>query len=196
MADLRSALRTSLIPGQFGAPDNTRILSFSEAKNRDLVQVSAWPDTFTAVKRTISKVVDVELPRDNKIAAISGDVTIFQIAPNRLWLSAPHQAQTGKILENTIPDAQAVVTSLGHSRTIIQISGSASAELLMRGLPIDLDPEKFVTNAFVQSAIHHVPVLVHRKETDEYEIHVARGYAVTTWLWLTNAATSFGYGVS
>lgn len=68
-----------------------------------------------------------------------------------------------------------MVTEIDHSRTVIRVRGPEARTLLNRGLPIDLENSAFPEHVFVQSVIHHVPVLVHRlpSQTDPvFELHV------------------------
>ncbi|MDP1907019.1 MAG: hypothetical protein Q8K85_01870, partial [Hyphomicrobium sp.] len=69
--------------------------------------------------------------------------------------------------------------------------------LLARGLPIDLNAAAFPPDNFVQSGIHSIGVLVHRRANENgapvFEVHVPRSYAVTIWEFLAESAAPFGY---
>ena len=98
-------------------------------------------------------------------------------------------------IDETTLGAAAIVTDIGHSRTVVRIVGAGARELLNRGLPVDLDPSVFPSDAIAQSVIHHMPVLVHRavaEGDDAFDAYVTREYAVSFWEWLTEAAQSFG----
>ena len=81
---------------------------------------------------------------------------------------------------------------------MFRVAGPRSDLLLNRGLPIDLDPEVFPVNAFAQSAIHHMHVLVHRVDIAHalvFDTYVSRELAVSFWEWLTEAAAPLGYEI-
>ena len=89
-----------------------------------------------------------------------------------------------------------VVTELGHSRTILRVSGEAAREVLARGLPVDLEPGVFAPGAFAQSGIHGVSVLCHRSGRDQFDLIVPRNFAVVIYEWLEETAAQFGYTVA
>ncbi len=88
-----------------------------------------------------------------------------------------------------------MATEIGHSRTVLRISGSEARTVLNRGLAIDLDDSAFPEGVFVQSVIHHIPVLAYRLPSSDgpvFEVFVSREYAVTFWQWLVEAAAPVG----
>lgn len=93
------------------------------------------------------------------------------------------------------PGEDAVVTEIGHSRTVVRVAGAQARTLLNRGLPVDLDHSVFPVDAFAQSVIHHIPVLVHRTGPEGeavFDVYVTRDYAVSFWEWLTRVAQALG----
>ena len=77
---------------------------------------------------------------------------------------------------------------------MVRVTGTGARELLNRGLPVDLDAAVFPADAFAQSVIHHIPVLVHRVllgGDDGFNVYVTSDYAVSFWEWLTEAAKLF-----
>jgi methylglutamate dehydrogenase subunit D len=92
-----------------------------------------------------------------------------------------------------------VLIEIGDSRTVLRVAGVGAAILLNRGLPIDLDDDAFPVDAFAQSLIHHMPVLVHRVSTGAsraFDVYVTRDYALSFWEWLTRAAESLGCDIA
>ena len=47
-----------------------------------------------------------------------------------------------------------------------------------------------------QTAIHHIGVLIHRREAEVFDLFVFRGFALSFWEWLTDAALEYGYQVA
>jgi sarcosine oxidase subunit gamma len=85
---------------------------------------------------------------------------------------------------------EAVVTDLGHSRTVIRITGTSATALLARGIAIDLDDGAFPVDRFAQTAIREVGVLLHRAAGESFDLYVPRSFAAWLWDWLTEAALS------
>ena len=135
------------------------------------------------------------MPADGLKAASRGDFSVFRVGPERLWLTGPADEGVFGKIDEAVLGGQSVVTEIGHSRTIIRISGAPSPTVLNRGLPIDLDDKAFPPGSFAQSVIHHIPVLVHRIDAGgepAFDVYMTREYALSFWAWLIEAAEPFG----
>lgn len=195
MLESRSALAAVYCPGPLGKPDRPPQVILSERRDRALVQVSGWPGTFESVCANLEAQLRVPVPCDCRGARTQSELTIFRVGPERLWLAGRTHDLRLQRLEADAYGSEAVVTELGHSRTVLRLSGGAARTLLNRGLPVDLDDAAFPVDAFAQSAIHRVPVLVHRVD-DAHECtldtYIPREYSVTFWEWLVEHAGSLG----
>ena len=196
MPEIRSALAAVAKPGRLGATGEAPGLVVREIVGRDLVQVSGWPDSFATVSAKLSGQLDCPLPETTRDASRKDDIAVLMVAPERHWLLAPLAKGLGAELAAAFSSEQAVVTELGHSRTVLRLSGPAVREVLAKGLPIDLDSSVFPVGRFAQSAISHVSILVLRVEDEgghaAFEVFVPRGFAVTFWEWLVEAAAEPG----
>lgn len=196
MAEARSALASTYTVGAFGATREPPAVVLRERAPGHLIQLSGWPDSFGAICERITSQVGVRVPVDCLTATTLEDATVFRVGPTRLWFVCA--GDSGRRLCDLIAtfDARdAVVTEIGHSRTVIRVSGPEARTLLNRGLPIDLDGDAFPEHVFAQSVIHHVPVLVHRLPSGDepaFDLYLPREYAVTFWEWLTEAAAPLG----
>ncbi|MDP6573653.1 MAG: sarcosine oxidase subunit gamma family protein [Rhodospirillales bacterium] len=190
MLERRSALAAIYRVGRIGAGDGPPSLSVHERLARDLVQVSGWPQSFPSQCRRLETMLDFPMPDDGLKAVSHGESTIFRVGPERLWLAGPWPG-----LDPASPGDEAVVTDIGHSRTVLRVAGPQSRVLLNRGLPIDLDEAAFPAGSFAQSVIHHMAVLVHHLDGQDeavFDVYVPRDFAVSFWQWLTEAAEAFG----
>ena len=195
MADNRSALASAYRVGRIGAVAGVIGASLRERRDGKLVQISGWPDSFSSVCSRLAELLTGDIPDDMRHAISSGERSVFRVAPERLWIAGPSNDEVLLQLNSTTLGDEAIVTDISHSRTVLRISGPESETLLNRGLPIDLDPEVFPANAFAQSAIHHVSVMIHRVDTTGdvvFDAYVTRDLAMTFWEWLTEAAAPLG----
>lgn len=195
MANIQSALHSVYEPGRKGAGAGEAQISIKEITGRDIVQFAAWPDTVEAAAKKAAKTVGHALPGDTFSAASKGKTSVFRIAPEKFLIVCPLRAGMGAALSKAFKADQAVVTELGHSRTIIRISGPAVRDVLARGVPVDLDPGVFASGAFVQMGIHGIATLCHRSGRDQFDLIVARNFAVNIYEWLEETAAQFGYVV-
>lgn len=190
-----SALEYVYQPGWIGVKKVSATISICERRRRSLVQISGWPDTFGSVCHKLQTMLGCEIPGNLRKAVTYGESTIFRVGPERLWLTGPEKNEILLRLDESMLDNNVLVTEIDHSRTVLRISGPDSKELLNRGLPIDLHESLFPVNSFVQSMIHHIPVLVHFVENREepiFDVYITREYAVTFWEWLIDVAKPFG----
>ena len=196
MAELRSALAAAYAIGPIGVKREPPAVVLREHAPQHLIQLSGWPDSFGSICERITSHLAVRVPVDCLTASAHDDVTIFRVGPTRLWFVC--DGDSGRRLRDffaAFGATDAVVTEIDHSRTVIRVRGPEARTLLNRGLPSDLENSAFPEHVFVQSVIHHVPVLVHRlpSQTDPvFELYVPREYAVTFWEWLTEAAAPLG----
>ena len=192
MPELHSALASTYTVGTFGARRESPAVILSECAQRCLIQLSGWPDNFGSIYERITTHLAVRVPVDCLTARAHEDVTVFRVGPTRLWFVCDDSC--GRRLRDffaSFDAMDAVVTEIDHSRTVIRVCGPEARTLLNRGLPIDVENTTFPEHVFVQSVIHHVPVLLHRLPSQAdpiFEIYVPREYAVTFWEWLVEAA--------
>lgn len=196
MPELRSALASTRAVGAFGVRREPPAVVLSECAPRGLIQLAGWPDSFGAICERITAQLAVRVPVDCLTASAHADVTVFRVGPTRLWFVC--DGACGCRLRDffaSFDAVDAVVTEIDHSRTVIRVRGPEARTLLNRGLPIDLENTAFPEHVFVQSVIHHVPVLVHRLPSQAdpvFDLYVPREYAVTFWEWLIEAAAPLG----
>ena len=195
MLEQRSALAAVYKPGRIGVQAGPAPVTLSERLGRTLVQVSGWPDRFQRLCPRLETLLSCRMPEDGLRAVSQGQRSIFRVAPERLWVAGPSDDDLLRTFDGAALGEDAVVTEIGHSRTVVRVSGTGARTLLNRGLPVDLDSSVFPADAFAQSVIHHIPVLVHRVHLDgdgDFDVYVTRDYAVSFWEWLTGAARSLG----
>ena len=195
MSEAKSALAAVYQAGMIGAGNGSTSVSICERRGRNLVQVSGWRRSFESVCDRLAERLDCRVPTRVGRVTSSGDRSIFRVRPERLWIDGSSSDKVLRQLSAEPLGEDAVITQLGHGRTVLRITGPNSDLLLNRGLPVDLDPEAFPANAFAQSAIHHMHVLVHRVDLAgelTFDVYVSRDVAVSFWEWLTEAAAPLG----
>ena len=195
MSEAKSALAAVYQAGTIGAGNGSTTVSICERRGRNLVQVSGWRRCFESVCDRLAERLDCRVPTRVGRVTSFGDRSIFRVRPERLWIDASSSDEVLRQLSAESLGEDAVITQLGHGRTVLRVSGPNSDLLLNRGLPVDLDPEAFPANAFAQSAIHHMHVLVHRVDLAgglTFDVYVSRDVAVSFWEWLTEAAAPLG----
>jgi len=195
MVEVRSALASMASENDLRPAIEHPDIRFQELPVGDLVSVSAWPDCFVDVSENVSGVLGVEVPETYRVASGNDVHTVYMVAPHRFLIVSEVQG-LGVSLLPCLDGDKGTLTELGHSRTRIRIHGPNARALLARGVAIDLDPTVFSSGEFVQSAIHHMWLLIHNvsseQEGDAYDVYVLRSFAVSFWHWLVSSVELLG----
>lgn len=197
MLERVSALVGHYQTGRFGdiGPDGPGV-TLSEIRDAGPVQVAAWPDTLPAVGAKLAELVDIEAAPGPLRSVAGPKGTLLRMQPLAFWLTGADAATVAAALAIEVESGTAL--DLSHSRTAIRIEGMRAAELLNRGLSLDLSAEAFPDGACGASAIHHVGVQLHRRDNGAgggFDLYVPRSFAVSTWEFLTETAAQWGYEV-
>ena len=193
MPELRSALATPLRAGRFGASAGDPGVVLSERPLGTLIQIAGWRDSFEPAVGAVLQRLGFPGVGGFDRAQVAGDALAFRCAPERVLLRLASPAVWAGVSAG-LDQALTPVLDLSHSRTVLSLAGANVADLLARVLPIDCDGAEFPVDRFVQSALHSVGVLVHRRAAG-FEIYVPRSFAVAIWEVLTENAGPFGYRV-
>lgn len=103
-------------------------------------------------------------------------------APAQDWLTEVSKAvgSTGSVFDQ----------SSGYA--VLRIEGADAAQLLQKGMFIDLHDATFPVGSAASSLIAHVAVTVWRSGDAKFQLAVPRSYAASIWHWLTSAAAAEG----
>jgi len=188
MADRLSALANlATPPAAHGAS-----AMLAELRLPGIVQVTAWPDTAEDAGKAIGELFG-KAPGPVGAAVEHGPVTVITVAPGRYILASEDDA-LASALSAALPASEAAVTDLSHARTMLRLSGEAAVDILGKGLAIDLHESVFPAGRAAQSVIHHIDVLIIRREDEAFDLVVFRGFGLSLAEWLLDAGLEFDIG--
>lgn len=193
MLDRVSAIAGHYHTGRFGIGPDGPGVTLSEIRDAGPVQIAAWPDSLTAVGTRLAELTGAGAAPGPRRSAAGAKGTLLRMQPLAFWLTGADAATVAEAMAIEVASGTAV--DLTHSRTVIRIEGSRAAELLNRGLPLDLSPDAFPDGACGASAIHHVGVQLHRRDGG-FDLYIPRTFAVSIWEFLTETAAQWGYEVT
>ncbi|HSG94941.1 MAG TPA: sarcosine oxidase subunit gamma family protein [Afifellaceae bacterium] len=188
MAERASALANLAAPA--AAADTSVVLA--ELPPAAIIQVTAWPDTAKGVSDTIAELVGTAIGPVGSVIG-QGAVTAVTTAPGRFLLVSENEDRAG-VLSAALPADEAAITDLSHARTVLRLSGGVAADVLGKGLALDLHPSVFAPGQAAQSVIHHMDVLVIRREQAVFDLMVFRGFGLALAEWLLDAGLEYGIG--
>ena len=199
MVEVISALAGHLKPGRHGVEHKGQGVTFREVTGRDLVQAGWWPNSGPAVQAMLAKELGFAIGDAKTRVSESGQTTVFPIAPDKVWVVGPVAANLFARLSAALPAEQGVVTELGHSRTVIRISGPSTRDVLARSFAIDLHPAVFPPGSFASSSMHHVGAMLHYVRdlgsTPVVDVYLPRSFAASLFESLAGNAEGLGYTI-
>lgn len=189
--------RRSALAGFHGATERAGIddrvgLDIGEDAGFSLVEIGLYP----------SKRADAEQALRSWLGAVPETITapaetprglLIRTGPLSFWLVSTPGSDHVSTARAAIPGAIASIIDLSSSRTRLSLAGAAAADVLLKGIPIDLAPDRFPAGSVAVTGVHHTPILLHRTALDRFEIYAMRTFALTVLEWLTDAAMEFGY---
>jgi len=169
-------------------------VTLTERRLVSLVQVAAWPDTAEQVADRLASLLGCAPPQAHDGSSGEASGALLSLAPGR-WLVESGDPRFAARLGGQIGPHLGAVTDLSHARIVIRITGPEAARVLAKGLALDLHPGAFPPMKVAQSAIHEVGVILRRLSAESFDLYVYRGFALSFWEWLTEAAGETGYRV-
>ena len=171
-------------------------VAFSERRLVALVQVAAWPGTAAQVSNTLASLLGCAAPPGPDGSSEGTAGTMLAVAPGR-WLLESPDPQLAERLAGQVGPTLGAVTDLSHARIAIRIAGPKATWVLNKGLALDLHPAAFPPTKVAQSAVHEIGVTLRRLSPDKlgadgFDLYVPRGFALSFWHWLCEAAEETG----
>lgn len=195
--------RRSALAGYHGATERAGI---DAAVGLEIGEVTGW--TLTEIGVLPSRRIDAEQAIEAWLGAVPAKIAtpngtphglLIRTGPLSFWLlddargaSASRRYETARA---ALPGATIPVIDLSSSRTRLYIEGKSAAEVLLKGILIDLALKSFPIGSVALTGVHHTPILLHRTASDRFEIFAMRTFALTAFEWLTDAALEFGYRI-
>lgn len=195
MPQRRSALLKAYQTGTFGAtPEDGPGIQLAERRGLAIIHL-AGPGEDEAFRAAVKGCLGCAAPLIPNATATSGDRRLLWLAPTR-WLvvstgDGPADLLSG--LTAALVGLPAAVTDVSSGRTVIRIMGRDSRNLLAKGCPLDFHSSRFKLGGCAQSVLGSINVLLHSTGTGPaIDLYCARGFALSMWEWLTDAALEFG----
>lgn len=194
-----SALARVYVPGDHGARTTpTPGVTLRERHPLSIVQVETRPNAWAATRNALARRLGTEPLPGPGSAVGDGRPRVLWAGPNRCWVVEPESRPLAAELADAYK--KSAVVDLGHARTVIRLSGPGARRVLAKGTAVDVHPNAFGTGQVAMTALFHAAATIDCRDGDPtqpvYDLYVARGYAVSFWEMLTDAAAEVGYRVA
>ena len=142
----------------------------------------------------VSSVLGLEPPPTPNTSRSAAESFILWLGPDQWLIEVAGEAETGiaTTLESALSALHASVAIVGDGYVTLSLAGKRAADVLAKGMTLDLAPDRFPAGCCARSLLAKIPVLLHRPGDDlAYEITVARSYSDYAWRWLDDAALEY-----
>lgn len=167
-------------------------LEIGEDARFTLVEIGVYPSKRAEAERALRGWLG-GLPEAIARPVSTPSGLVVRTGPTSFWLVSAAGAGDATPARSAVGEDVASIIDLSSSRTRLFIAGTAAADVLLKGIPIDLALDRFPVGCIALTGVHHTPILLHRTATDRFEIYAMRTFALTVLEWLTDAAEEFGY---
>ena len=192
-----SALNGVVEPGTYGRKiAGGPGITLRERPNLSIIHVAAYSDTAEKAGNVIRSLVGAFPPPEPNRSIMVDSIQIFWIGPHKWWIIETGQRHRAESIASHLGN-DAAVTTQGHGRTCIRLSGPSARDLLAKGCTLDFHPSRFSTGHCAQPSLGHANTLINCIDDEPiFGLFVLRSYAVSFWEWITDAAGEFGYRVT
>ena len=166
------------------------LLNISEVKDLIIVQIVQYKRSKVNLKSL--HVDDLEFPIQNSKVSSNKETKILWNAPNT-WLVISRKENIFKIINDTCDNNDFAVTDISHSRTVIQIKGLQTKEILKKGCPINFN--EFEKNNCAGTVFHGITIVVDFVDDnpDTFNLLTLRSFGESFYHHITDSALEFGY---
>ncbi len=185
-----SSLNNVHLPGNFGDYEGKKdILEIKEIRNIFICQISKYKNSSTNTSKL--QIDNLDLP--NKLKCnFNSSTRILWMGPQN-YLVTSTKLNLMKDILNDFKNTDFAVTDLSHSRTIIEIKGNNSKEVIKKGCPININDIK--KGDCSNSVFHGITITIDVIETDPetLRIYCLRSFGESFYHSITDASLEFGY---
>ena len=179
--------------GLFGDHENKNednLIKVSEKKNLIIFQIVQYKNSSISIKD-----ISVEgLNLNDEVLKVSSnnDTRILWCGPKN-WLLVSTKKSLTKSIHTSFKETDFAITDLSHSRTIIQLEGGNSKEILKKGCPFNFKQLK--KDNCVNSVFNGITITIDMIEDNPGKIRLfaLRSFGESLHHSITDACLEFGY---
>ncbi len=155
-----------------------------------LFQVTVWSDDLSRDIAPLTHALSLNGSGSFHEAQKNGDTLAFRIAPDRILFRHPDHQVIEAALSHLSPQSSASL-DLSHARAVLRLAGPRLPEFLPRLVTLPTALTAFPTNAFRQTAIGQVAVVIHRINETAIDIYIPTSYAFDLCSFVAGIARPF-----
>ena len=158
-------------------------------------QINLRVDPTSDTAERIATAIRVMLPQQPGEVVTAGDLAVLWLGPDEWLIVGPQleSARTRKTLNDAVATDFGAVTDVSAHRTIIEVSGPCTRDLLAKGCSLDLHPRALAPSRCARTRLARAQVVLvcWDATAPRYWLMVRSSFACYLADWLTDAASEF-----
>ena len=189
ISPLKHVLKKGLF-GDYEGKNEDNLTKIKEIKNLLIVQIVQYKNSSSQIKDI--NIDGLTLPYEVLKVNSNSDNRILWCGPKN-WLLVSTKKNLIKSIYASFKETDFAITDLSHSRTIIQLEGENSREILKKGCPFNFKQLK--KNNCVNSVFNGITITIDMVEDNPGKIRLfaLRSFGESLHHSITDACLEFGY---
>ena len=188
-----SPLSNVLVKGLYGDHEGKKeddLIKIKEIKNLLIVQIVQYKNSSSQIKDI--QIDGLNISSEALKVSCNENSRILWCGPKN-WLLISSKKDLMENIQKTFNENNFAVTDLSHSRTIIELEGKNSKEILKKGCPINFNEMK--KNNCVNSIFNGITINIDMVEDnpDKIRLFALRSFGESLCHSITDASLEFGF---
>ena len=176
--------------GDYDDKDEKNLIKISEVKNLLIVQIVQYKQSKISLQDI--KIDGLNLSDEALKVAFNNETRILWIGPNNWLLTSRNKKLFSNVIQ-VFKESDFAITDLSHSRTIIEVEGENSKEVLKKGCPYNFN--ELNKNNCINSVFNGITITIDSIEDSPNKIRLfaLRSFGESLYHSITDACLEFGY---
>ena len=176
--------------GDYEDKDEKNLIKISEVTNLLIVQIVQYKQAKISLQDI--KIDGLNLSDEALKVAFNNETRILWIGPNNWLLTSRNKKLFSNVMQ-VFKESDFAITDLSHSRTIIELEGENSKEVLKKGCPYNFN--ELNKNNCINSVFNGITITIDSIEDSPNKIRLfaLRSFGESLYHSITDACLEFGY---
>ena len=191
ISPLQNVLKKGLY-GDYKEKNSDNLIKIKEVKDLLIVQIVQYKNSSLQIKAM--NIDGLKFSEEALKVNSNKDIRVLWFGPKN-WLFVSNKKDLLKNIQNHFDQKEFAVTDLSHSRTIIEIEGKNSKELLKKGCPFNFNEIK--KDVCINSLFNGITITIDmlNDNPDKIRLFALRSFGESLYHSITDASLEFGYEV-